>query len=138
MLAACGAKELTAAEPDPLIGEWIGSFTRLDGTDAGEGSFLLVVRAGGAGTGTGYTAYANADTLLIEELFLQMEIEPSGQVTGNGIWYLIISDLGGFYAEGDVSGLLDPASLTGNGGLTVDAGGSPHTFNWQVTKEGAR
>ncbi len=137
LLSSACTQELTAPEPepDPFVGLWVGSFVRVDGTDSGARTFKIIVRTGGGACGTGYRLFLEDEVLFSEQLMLDLMVDAEGTVTGDGCWYLEQVDSRYYYAEGVVTGSLNPDLLTGSGSFDVDTGEGIFSFDWQVVKE---
>jgi hypothetical protein len=130
VLTACSAEKLTQPEADPLVGQWKGSFESfLEPSSWLSQFFVLVVRTGGSAYATGCYVHRVTGVLVIERLFLQMEVEADGTLTGEGEW-----QLGGTSYPGSVQGILDVQEETGNGEFMFLLMDTTISIPWQVTK----
>jgi hypothetical protein len=135
VLAGCSEEKPTGPEIDPLVGLWVGSFTRLEGLDSGYRTFRLTVQTGGRAVGTGYCLYEDEGDYYAEHLYLELEVAADGAMAGQGVWLWEMMGVGIIYTEGVVSGALDAVAGTGTGSLDIDTGEGIFAFDWQVIKE---
>lgn len=137
-VVGCSEESPTGPEIDPLTGRWVGTLVDPLTDVTKERSFYLTVQAGGLASGTGWMFYNYGSDRILIAFFMEGEVFPDGLVTGEGRMLYIISDVGGFYGEGSVSGSLDAGAGTGTGNLTMVFTDGYLVMSWDVEREGGR
>jgi hypothetical protein len=133
-LASCTEEAPTGPDKDPLVGRWLGKFiSPIQGTSESN-SLNITIRAGGEAVGTARFVYSYEGGLFIEELFLEFEVSPDGNVMGSGTWRFTISSVGYFVAQGAVTGQFYTEPLKGEGWLTIVEEDGTIEIPWDVLK----
>jgi len=135
LTVACGEDAPTGHKPDPLVGRWEGEFTSLMGGQSVSDAFVIVVIAGGEGTGTGYYTYDYQGAQVAEQICITLEATADGILSGAGLWFFRLPEEGGlYYAEATIDGWLDAVNGIGSGDIVVGPSGEVGTITWDVTK----
>ena len=137
MVASCSkGSSPTGPEIDPLAGTWYGRFVSSTAGESSEDNLVLVIRAGGAGTITGYYYYEIEQVAFVEQIYLEVEVDTNGELTGYGNWFasVFIEPPVHFADDAKIDGSLDSDNITGSGTITVGHGLYAMVINWSATK----
>ena len=133
-ISACSEEAPLGPESEPLCGKWVGSFTSPINGSTKAGSLQYTVRADGLASGTGYTWYSMEGIDYAEVLFMEVEVFPDGALSGEARWLLYILGYGTAYAEGTVTGSLDPGAFTGSGTASFPSPEGDISIPWTADK----
>ena len=122
---------------DPVVGKWIGEFSRLNGTQSNAGEFEIVVQAGGDAAATGISDYWHSVGYLREMVYIRLLVGTGGTAAGQGA-ILAFSDKGYLWMEGVAFAEFDGATGQGTGSLEIDTGEGAYVLSWTVRKEGSK
>ena len=136
MLSSCSMKSPTSPELHPFVGKWQGNYQSPLAGSSDNNSLKLNIISGGRGVGTALFLYVIDARIVMEVLFLELDISPAGKVTGNGTWFWTIEAGESIVGIGKINGEIDLNNMSGNGEVRISDGSGEIAILWEVSKTG--